>query len=209
MPQPPLWWRGNFYPRPPRGGRRRVCLCKASPGNFYPRPPRGGRPSGRERHPSAFADFYPRPPRGGRLSLVRKLVKGAEFLSTPSAGRATQIEDLIEPEAVISIHALRGEGDTLAEFRARVERTISIHALRGEGDDSAGIRAGGVCYFYPRPPRGGRPQKAPVWRFAYSISIHALRGEGDLRMDWKGGGKPVFLSTPSAGRATSTRQSFV
>ena len=56
--------------------------------------------------------------------------------------------------------------------------------------------------FYPRPPRGGRPQKAPVWRFVYSISIHALREEGDryflngLLTGW------LFLSTPSARRAT-------
>ena len=34
----------NFYPRPPRGGRRQLCdrLCNQS--DFYPRPPRGGRP---------------------------------------------------------------------------------------------------------------------------------------------------------------------
>ena len=56
---------------------------------------------------------------------------------------------------VISIHALREEGD-LAEFRARVERTISIHALREEGDPPAGFRRAGDHDFYPRPPRGGR-----------------------------------------------------
>ena len=34
----------DFYPRPPRGGRRRTshCLCSIFV-NFYPRPPRGGR----------------------------------------------------------------------------------------------------------------------------------------------------------------------
>ena len=34
---------------------------------------------------------------------------------------------------------------------------ISIHALREEGDDyllSVGVS---LLYFYPRPPRGGRP----------------------------------------------------
>ena len=34
-----------FYPRPPRGGRRRRHLAHAAAGHFYPRPPRGGRPS--------------------------------------------------------------------------------------------------------------------------------------------------------------------
>ena len=35
----------NFYPRPPRGGRRRLPLRhKGEQIYFYPRPPRGGRP---------------------------------------------------------------------------------------------------------------------------------------------------------------------
>ncbi len=80
-------------------------------GNFYPRPPRGGRPSkagGRQRlfdisihalreegdsklEPisSLFSYFYPRPPRGGRLLAIREI------------GSRTSI----------SIHALREEGD--------------------------------------------------------------------------------------------------
>ena len=35
---------GNFYPRPPRGGRRWIGGRQCHPPNFYPRPPRGGRP---------------------------------------------------------------------------------------------------------------------------------------------------------------------
>ena len=34
-------------------------------------------------------------------------------------------------------------------------------------------------YFYPRPPRGGRPDKAGQIGFTRCISIHALREEGD------------------------------
>ena len=33
----------DFYPRPPRGGRRRCAAACGDAGNFYPRPPRGGR----------------------------------------------------------------------------------------------------------------------------------------------------------------------
>ena len=33
--------------------------------------------------------------------------------------------------------------------------------------------------FYPRPPRGGRPQVGVKGDVAYNISIHALREEGD------------------------------
>ena len=34
-------------------------------------------------------------------------------------------------------------------------------------------------YFYPRPPRGGRPQGAEEGSWPLFISIHALREEGD------------------------------
>ena len=65
------------------------------------------------------------------------------------------------------------------------------------------LRTSRSRYFYPRPPRGGRP----AWRLPggsrCGISIHALREEGDP----ESGGSTVqtvgFLSTPSARRATS------
>ena len=34
-------------------------------------------------------------------------------------------------------------------------------------------------YFYPRPPRGGRPLDNVVVLVVMAISIHALREEGD------------------------------
>ena len=65
---------------------------------------------------------------------------------------------LLRPR-LISIHALRMEGDELIYKILYYEAKISIHALRMEGD------AGGV----DRVPGGGQ------------ISIHALRMEGDDR----------------------------
>ena len=57
----------------------------------------------------------------------------------------------------ISIHALREEGDMVAEIpKDRV--TISIHALREEGDRAAQLARASA---------------------AEAISIHALREEGD------------------------------
>ena len=38
-------------------------------------------------------------------------------------------------QVIISIHALRVEGDTSSELRGCTGLTISIHALRVEGDD--------------------------------------------------------------------------
>ena len=55
----------------------------------------------------------------------------------------------------ISIHALRGEGDTtIRHINARLK--ISIHALRGEGDLYKLVSVLLQLYFNPRPPWGGR-----------------------------------------------------
>ena len=59
--------------------------------DFYPRPPRGGRPPGSAPGPLSRGDFYPRPPRGGRLGSFPGPEVGGQFLSTPSARRATSI----------------------------------------------------------------------------------------------------------------------
>ena len=57
--------------------------------------------------------------------------------------------------AVISIHALREEGDPLL-FLESYLLSISIHALREEGDAWPTEAGESVRHFYPRPPRGGR-----------------------------------------------------
>ena len=81
-------------------------------GYFYPRPPRGGRRATKSTLPCSVKYFYPRPPRGGRLQArcdffqIHRISIHAlreegdsteksqslamlEFLSTPSARRAT------------------------------------------------------------------------------------------------------------------------
>ena len=104
---------------------------------------------------------------------------------------------------IISIHALREEGDVVFPPALQGLDAISIHALREEGDayfyniscivqlflsTPSARRATQQSYqikwsrsdFYPRPPRGGRPRQ-PQAAFA---------------------GHKQFLSTPSARRAT-------
>ena len=107
-----IQFRFDFYPRPPRGGRLHTtpaylmgwkisipalreegdCLTSLlgqPPQHFYPRPPRGGR----RVFPAVIVDkrydFYPRPPRGGRHTGPDALLNLGEFLSPPSARRAT------------------------------------------------------------------------------------------------------------------------
>ena len=80
---------------------------------------------------------------------------------------------------MISIHALREEGDLTKRLK-RTDTGISIHALREEGDGELRFALPSYWYFYPRPPRGGRPGLT-AWPAvtAMLISIHALREEGD------------------------------
>ena len=64
---------------------------------------------------------------------------------------------------------------------------ISIHALREEGDGHQDQRHPPAADFYPRPPRGGRRQGLRRSLQICGISIHALREEGDL---WRSGACP-------------------
>ena len=57
---------------------------------------------------------------------------------------------------LISIHALREEGDGRVKDDIKPNQ-ISIHALREEGDRREVESQHTAVYFYPRPPRGGRP----------------------------------------------------
>ena len=100
-----------FYPRPPRGGRLRIMPSLSNIIRFLSTPSaRRATPSCQKRGPERW-NFYPRPPRGGRLAL------GVELATA----------------ALISIHALREEGDLLTDLIAHT-LVISIHALREEGD---------------------------------------------------------------------------
>ena len=62
---------------------------------------------------------------------------------------------------------------------ARQTGIISIHALREEGDPAGEHLHRQGRYFYPRPPRGGRRRGWKKQYNAENISIHALREEGD------------------------------
>ena len=109
----------NFYPRPPRGGRRAACLEPRQGTPFLSTPSARRATSGCSSTGSSSANFYPRPPRGGRPITVPSEVLGGEFLSTPSARRATFVTVGMEQGVKISIHALREEGDAAGLDRIR------------------------------------------------------------------------------------------
>ena len=190
-----------FYPRPPRGGRHLVGVNLSSLQDFYPRPPRGGRPMETCQIWRPIIYFYPRPPRGGRLASVALMVRHMGFLSTPSARRATH-SVLRDPEhGAISIHALREEGDHRLRLQ-RLRLTISIHALREEGDPLPLRVFDYKEHFYPRPPRGGRPNNFATQAYPLNFYPRPPRGGRPDRCN-AGMHACEFLSTPSARRATS------
>ena len=147
----------------------------------------------------------------------------SKFLSTPSARRATALRRAASLGVVISIHALREEGDLVPnrllkpclEFLSTPSARratkgagckddggrISIHALREEGDRLRRCSCLRRSYFYPRPPRGGRRARgSPSCRWCRFLSTpSARRATKPLRTSLQPAG---FLSTPSARRAT-------
>ena len=170
----------DFYPRPPRGGRRNPQQGDtiSKPISIHALREEGD--CGVSELVRRAGNFYPRPPRGGRRSKKYSASGTWQFLSTPSARRATRRKGLTHGSKRISIHALREEGDPIASSNPPVW-VISIHALREEGDCGVSELVRRAGNFYPRPPRGGRPTR----EYYYS-------------------GREQFLSTPSARRATTS-----
>ena len=126
-----------FNPRPPWGGRpKRFVILQVlfiisihalrGEGDIVPK-----------RDLLMRSNFNPRPPWGGRPDTAYPRRQSTSFQSTPSVGRATVklINKVID--FIISIHALRGEGDKTRQRTRRRSGHISIHALRGEGDNKA------------------------------------------------------------------------
>ena len=80
--------------------------------NFYPRPPRGGRRCSGQRTSSPIRYFYPRPPRGGRPAIYdgKKLFSAISIHALREEGDGAKFS-LENTALFISIHALREEGD--------------------------------------------------------------------------------------------------
>ena len=168
----------DFYPRPPRGGRPSTITAMRTAVKFL------STPSARRATPDSAGDHpdqrFLSTPSARRATRSRgSLQRFRIFLSTPSARRATSQAYFSFRRCIISIHALREEGDVTDLGQIKLPYRISIHALREEGDLSIRPLPRMTANFYPRPPRGGRPQGICMAPF--------LTG---------------FLSTPSARRAT-------
>ena len=144
-----------FYPRPPRGGRLRVYSKAQTAGtiSIHALREEGDVLCVFLRVFRAISIHALR--EEGDRAAARRPKAGNQFLSTPSARRATVARPPSSPQLSISIHALREEGDADCKDR-RNRPEISIHALREEGDLRCYSSPVSSPNFYPRPPRGGR-----------------------------------------------------
>ena len=168
--------------------------------------------------------FYPRPPRGGRLHWHIGHKRTLQFLSTPSARRATR-GPRKRTLQVPDFYPRPPRGGRLLHNDSRNFSTVFLStpsARRATRHKPQEVLYD--YYFYPRPPRGGRRFTGCPTRRGQKISIHALREEGDTTFTPRlaperyfyprppRGGRPtgasannayeLFLSTPSARRAT-------
>ena len=167
-----------FYPRPPRGGRRQNELLADVQLVFLSTPSARRATQQIKTFYRDGNDFYPRPPRGGRRKDTNLFWRLLYFYPRPPRGGRRRADCVSLAAVVISIHALREEGD-LRPLECSWVPPISIHALREEGDAERISRIQWRRHFYPRPPRGGRPQITVLVSRRDKISIHALREEGD------------------------------
>ena len=149
-------------------------------------------------------EFLSTPSARRATSITAATVASWEFLSTPSARRATQTSKPESMSCKISIHALREEGDGGRRRFSHFPFYFYPRPPRGGRPASIRTMATGAD-FYPRPPRGGRRFQPAALNQLTEISIHALREEGDCLQCVRQSVQFRFLSTPSARRATAAR----
>ena len=101
--------------------------------------------------------FYPRPPRGGRRHCLSKSRRRHEFLSTPSARRATDAKFYLDMVfQFLSTPSARRATVVVGSVEMLNTIFLSTPSAR-RATSSLNASGGGAGHFYPRPPRGGRP----------------------------------------------------
>ena len=195
---------GDFYPRPPWGGRlglpekgqetikisihalrgegdpEAATLILGLP-EFLSTPSVGRATFRRQQRPERHNNFYPRPPWGGRppFAVTAPLADNL-FLSTPSVGRATTA--FRKRGTITEFLSTPSVGRATSQHCANLLRfTISIHALRGEGDFVQSFMIHPTSKISIHALRGEGDKALPEVAAVLVISIHALRGEGDRR----------------------------
>ena len=178
VPAAPFVLPTNFYPRPPRGGRRqgirRSCV------NFIISIHALREEGDRSRCTSCSwqPNFYPRPPRGGRPDEHLGEGGAKQFLSTPSARRATGgAPDTAHCQPDFYPRPPRGgRHGSGQQFITLVSFLSTPSARRATYEDAGKI----VAVLFLSTPSARRATHTGGLRIhGAHISIHALREEGD------------------------------
>ena len=90
-----------------------------------------------------------------------------------------RVSSLVQVTGLVSIHALRVEGDDLLARGSACAYGFYPRPPGGGRQGHQPPHRGPRKRFYPRPPGGGRPTGLPGIPVASGVSIHALRVEGD------------------------------
>ena len=130
--------------------------------------------------PDPLLHFYPRPPRGGRRGHPDASGADREFLSTPSARRATSCFCPLSTS----------------------RRNFYPRPPRGGRPCRLILWTAPAQSFLSTPSARRATRQRPGTPPSTGISIHALREEGDASLTLKAQIEKIFLSTPSARRAT-------
>ena len=195
-----------FYPRPPRGGRlsnsvncltaitflstssaRRTTLdmssCSPTPSRLF-LSTSSARRTTRESGVRNSMDVFLSTSSARRTTMdsFAGFGKWMIFLSTSSARRTTTVDYAkMSYNIFLSTSSARRTTQMQADLDVDVI-FISIHVLREEDDRQGRPLRSSQVYFYPRPPRGGRPGAARPRCPGQDISIHVLREEDDYSL---------------------------
>ena len=191
-----------FYPRSPRGERRRDCHAdKVRAVNFYPRSPRGERPVADADDPTKPSISIHAPREGSDRRYLRLRLHSDISIHAPREG-SDQKQNPIRQSQRISIHAPREGSDEASEKQEQTESkflstlpargaTVQQRHQHGERVEFLSTlpargatrgnptQAGGQCDFYPRSPRGERQPLSAISTASCKISIHAPREGSD------------------------------
>ena len=94
---------------------------------------------------------------------------------------------------IISIHALREEGDRAGSVRGMAVNLFLSTPSARRATPRPIMRLQVRYNFYPRPPRGGRRCPAALPQHHLPISIHALREEGDVHHGQRAGCQKISI----------------
>ena len=168
--------------------------------HFYPRPPRGGRPVHFLSclHYNIISIHALREEGDQTAKAMRQEIKA--FLSTPSARRATNPRrpNPVRQEFLSTPSARRATEYQGAAFPPHI---ISIHALREEGDPTASSGAKATSLFLSTPSARRATKSGLMNRQStkFLSTPSARRATREVR---RSESRNKFLSTPSARRAT-------